>query len=333
VPTEIERLYREHRAGLVRLVERELRDHHEAEDVVQTAFLDAQRALERGTIPRNPRAWLATIALNAARRLRRRRLNAAPLEEYAAQEASGTSEIRSALTSLPTEQRTAVLYRDVLGFSYGETAEQMGRSVNAVTMLLHRGRRRLRQSLGATTGGIGVWRWVRRAGMPQAAVAKGAAAVVVTAGLATTGVVAARAVAPIGTKATAEVAVRVGTPSGRAGAAGRTPKGGAIPLDSARQRAKTPSGLKAKATPAPTQGPVDDAAPVTGHSSTADVVTKTLSQSKLVVPTVSLPTVSIPTLPATVTVSTPVTTVTVAVPTITSVTVTTSITTVTVPIP
>ena len=49
-------------------------------------------------------------------------------------------EIRAALASLPKEQRAAVVYRDVLGLSYGETAEQMGKSVNAVTMLLHRGR-------------------------------------------------------------------------------------------------------------------------------------------------------------------------------------------------
>jgi RNA polymerase sigma-70 factor (ECF subfamily) len=196
VPTEIERLYREHRAGLVRLVERELHDRHEAEDVVQTAFIDAQRALERGTIPRNPRAWLAAIALNAGRRLRRRRVTAEPLEEYAAREASEQPEIRAALASLPREQRTAVVYRDVLGLSYGETAKQMGTSVNAVTMLLHRGRRRLRQTLGATTVGIGLWRWGRRIGMPQVALAKGAATVVVAAGLATTGVVAARATAP-----------------------------------------------------------------------------------------------------------------------------------------
>jgi predicted RNA polymerase sigma factor len=34
---------------------------------VQTAFLDAQRALERGTTPRNPGAWLAAIARTAER--------------------------------------------------------------------------------------------------------------------------------------------------------------------------------------------------------------------------------------------------------------------------
>jgi RNA polymerase sigma-70 factor, ECF subfamily len=331
VPTEIERLYREHHAGLVRLVERELHDHHDAEDVVQTAFLDAQRALERGTIPRNPGAWLATIALNAARRLRRRRVNAEPLEEYAVQEAQGLSDIRAALTSLPKEQRAAVLYRDLLGLSYGETAVQMDRSVNAVTMLLHRGRRRLRQTLGVTTGGVGLWRWAKHAGMPQAAVVKGAAAVVVAAGLATTGVLTARSVAPIGAEATAAAAMRLGSP---AGAAKRIP-GSALASHSARRHVQTTGVSRGSVAlaPAPTQGSGGDATPAPVRSSTADAVTQPLSHSTLPVPTVSLPTASIPTLPGTVTVSTPVTTATVTVPTATTVTVTTPITTVTLPIP
>jgi RNA polymerase sigma-70 factor (ECF subfamily) len=302
VPTEIERLYREHRAGLVRLVERELRDHHDAEDVVQTAFLDAQCALERGAIPRNPRAWLAAIALNAAHRLWRRRLNAEPLEEYAVHEVSGMPEIRAALASLPKEQRAAVLYRDVLGLSYGETAEQMGTSVNAVTMLLYRGRQRLRQTLGVSVGGLGVWRWWKQAGIPQVAVVKGAAAVVVAAGLATAGVVAARVVAPIGTEKTAKQAARAGTP------------GGAIELDATRR--------------------AGDAKPEPRRS-TAEVV-PSLLPSTLAVPTFSLPTLPIPTLPAVaerVTLSTPIISETVSTPTGTTATVTTPITTVAVPIP
>jgi RNA polymerase sigma-70 factor, ECF subfamily len=323
VPTEIERLYREHRAGLVRLVERELHDHHDAEDVVQTAFLDAQRALDRGTTPRNPRAWLAAIALNAGRRLRRRRLSAELLEEYAAQEASEVPEIRAALASLPREQRAAVVYRDVLGLSYDETAEQMGKSVNAVTMLLHRGRRRLRQTLGVTAGGIGLWRWLKHAGMPQVAVAKGAAAVVVAAGLATTGAVAARVIAPIGTdKAAAAPATRSGSSGSRTAEAGRTP-GGAL-----RSRVS--------AVPASTQGSTADATPASIRSSTAEVAPSLVS-STLRVPTVSLPTPPITTLPATVaatvTISTPITTVAVTTPTGTTATVTTPITTVTIPIP
>ena len=333
MPCEIEQLYREHRAGLVRLVERELRDHDDAEDVVQTAFLDAQRALERGTIPRNPGAWLAAIALNAAHRLRRRRLNAQPLEEYAVQEASRMSEIRDALASLPSAQRAAVLYRDVLGLSYGETAEQMGTSVNAVTMLLHRGRRRLRQTLGVTVGGLGLWRWLRQAGTPQVAVVKGAAAVVAAAGLATSGIVAARAVAPVGTTVTAAApATRSGSLEARAGP---TP-GGALALHSARRHFKTGGGSRVSTAPASTAGFGGDATPASIASPTAEAA-PSLLPSTLRVPTVSLSTLPIPTSPATVaatvTVSTPITAVTVTTPTDTTATVTTPITTVTVPIP
>jgi RNA polymerase sigma-70 factor, ECF subfamily len=319
VPTEIERLYREQRAGLVRLVERELHDHHDAEDVVQTAFLDAQRALERGTIPRQPHAWLAAIALNAARRLRRRRVNADPLEEYAVQEALGVSEIRAALANLPSEQRAAVLYRDLLGLSYGETAEQMGTSVNAVTMLLHRGRQRLRQTLGMTVAGVGLGRWLRRAGVSQAAVAKGTVAVIVAGGLATTGVVAARVAAPIGGDAAASPP-RSGSPT--KGAHRRTSAGAPEP-DVARRDAATADRARTSTAPGPTQS-----------SSEVATTTEPSRSSPLVsVPTVSVPAVQVPTVPATVTAVTPVTTVTATLPVSTTVTATTPITTVTVPIP
>ena len=325
MPTEIEQLYREHRAGLVRLVERELHDHDDAEDVVQTAFLDAHRALERGTTPRNPHAWLAAIALNSGRRLRRGRLNAERLEEYAAPEPSGMPEIRAALASLPREQREAVVYRDLLGLSYDETAEQMGKSVNAVTMLLHRGRLRLRQTLGVTTGGIGLWRWLRRVGTPQVAVGKGAAAIVVATGLATTGVVAARVIAPIGADAaTAVPATRAGS---LVASARRTPDG--KPRHSKRADGRA-DGSKVSATT--THGSGGDATAASAGSSTTAAATSP-SPSRLRVPNVSLPTVPVPTAPATVVVSTPVTAVTVTTPPSTTATVTTPIATVTVPVP
>ena len=190
---DLEALYREHRAGLVRLVERELHDHHDAEDVVQTAFLDAQRALERGTIPRNPRAWLAAIALNAARELRRRRVNFGALEDYAVQEASRLPEIKAALRGLPKNEQAAVVYRDLLGLSYAEMAVRMGATVPAVTMALHRGRSRLRNILGVAFPGAGCWRWLR-GGAGHAEAAKATGAVILAGGLATAGVVTAQRV-------------------------------------------------------------------------------------------------------------------------------------------
>jgi RNA polymerase sigma factor (sigma-70 family) len=315
VPTEIERLYREHRAGLVRLVERELHDRDDAEDVVQTAFLDAQRALESGTIPRHPRAWLAAIALNAARRLRRRRLNAEPLEEYAVQEASRMPELRAALNKLPREQCAAVLYRDVLGLSYGETAEQMGTTVNAVTMLLHRGRRSLRQTLAGTVGGIGFWRWLRRAGTRQVAIAKGAGAIVLAAGLATGGVVtagrAARATAPSGTGTPASPAARPGQPVVGRALVHRHRRG----IDSAPRQLRIADDAAAQAAPSLPAGPNGE------------------SGLSLRVPKVSLPKIPLPTSPVTVAVTTPVAAATVTVSVSTTVTVTTPVITVTVPVP
>jgi RNA polymerase sigma-70 factor (ECF subfamily) len=324
VPAEIERLYREHRAGLVRLVERELHDHNDAEDVVQMAFLDAQRALEGGTIPRHPRAWLAAIALNAARRLRRRRLNAEPLEDYAVQEARRMPELRAALTSLPREQRAAVLYRDVLGLSYGETAEQMGTTVHAVTMLLHRGRLRLRQTLGLTLGGVGLWRWLRRAGTPQLAVAKGTGAIVLAAGLATGGIVtagrAARAAAPSGTGPMVQPA---------APGAGWM-DGGRRWLDTARHHVEIADGSVAVAATTPAERRGADAEPVSVLSSTAGGVTSSL---QMPVPKVSLPKLPIPTPPVTVAVTTPIVAATGTVPVGTTASVTTPVVTVTVPLP
>jgi RNA polymerase sigma factor (sigma-70 family) len=331
VSTEIESLYREHRAGLVRLVERQLHDHEDAEDVVQTAFLDAQRALARGTIPRNPHAWLAAIALNAAHRLRRRRVKAEPLLDYAVREASAMAEIRDALASLPRKQRAAVLYRDVLGLSYGETAEQMGTSVDAVTMLLHRGRQRLRKTLGGITiVGLGFWRWSKH-GTPQVAAVKGAATVIAAAGLATGGIVAARAIAPIAAHRTAAApATRSGSLT--AGVA-RTPGDTlALAVGSAPRRHKVVGGSEVGAAPAPTQASVADATPGSVPASTAETAPPPLP-STLPAPTVSLPPLTISTVGATVTATTPVTTVAVTTPTGTTATVTTPITTITVPIP
>jgi hypothetical protein len=154
--------------------------------------------------------------------------------------------------------------------------------------------------------------------MPQAAVGKGAAAVVVAGGLATTGVVAARVIAPVRPEMAA------GAPATRSGS---------LTKGAERKGAERTSGGVLMVT----QGlSGDDAAPATIRSSTTPGASSLLP-STVGVPTVSVPTVPIPappvTVAATVTVSTPITAVTVTAPTGTTATVTTPITTVTVPIP
>src|SRR5215203_2109972 len=73
VDLTFEELYRGHRADVYRDALRELGSVHDAEDVTQAAFVDAYRAVLRGTRPDSPRAWLLAIAEN----VRRRRFRAA----------------------------------------------------------------------------------------------------------------------------------------------------------------------------------------------------------------------------------------------------------------
>ena len=128
--TLLEQLYRQHRRELIRLVDRELHDVHESEDVVQVTFLNAGRAIERGAVPRNARAWLATIAINTARRALRHRILIRDAEQCAIDaQAPLTAELHEAIGLLPENQRAAVVYRDVLGLSYDETAAAMGTTV------------------------------------------------------------------------------------------------------------------------------------------------------------------------------------------------------------
>src|ERR687884_2385826 len=79
-----ERLYRKHAGDVYRYALVVLRNQADAEDVTQTTFLNAYRAMERGERPRSPQNWLIAIAHNVCRQRFRqaaRRPNELPLEE------------------------------------------------------------------------------------------------------------------------------------------------------------------------------------------------------------------------------------------------------------
>ena len=151
---DLERLYARHKRDVYRFVLRDVRDPDEAEDITQTAFLDAFRALRRGDEPERPQAWLLTIAQNAARR--RYRTRAGRLSEVeldaellAAPDREGPSagDIRVALERLRPAQREALVLREIGGRSYIEIAATLDMSVPAVETLLFRARRALRIEL------------------------------------------------------------------------------------------------------------------------------------------------------------------------------------------
>src|ERR687898_311145 len=69
---EIDDLYRAHVAEVYRYTLAVLGNHADAEDVTQTTFLNAYRALEQGVKPRNPSNWLLAISQSVDDRLGRK---------------------------------------------------------------------------------------------------------------------------------------------------------------------------------------------------------------------------------------------------------------------
>ncbi len=135
-----------------------LRDATEAEDAAQQTFLSAQRALQNGSRPREPAAWLATIARNeCVARTRARMREPLPTDvEPAPSGADAHSEavrrenvesLRDAIGSLPDQQREAILLRELRGLSYDEVAASLALSPSAVESLLFRARKGLQLRL------------------------------------------------------------------------------------------------------------------------------------------------------------------------------------------
>jgi len=147
--------------GICRLI---LRDPTDAEDAAQQTFLSAYRGLLAGQEPREPSAWLGTIARNECRsRLRSRSteplaLAGEPSRDETQREVSRRAEIdalSAALAELPPQQRDAIILREFYGFSYAEVASALGISGAAVESLIFRSRKRLQAELRPLRAALG----------------------------------------------------------------------------------------------------------------------------------------------------------------------------------
>jgi len=137
--------------GYVRSI---VRDEHEAEDVTQHVFAKLITVLHKYDDRGVPFfAWLLRLARNAAiDHLRSQR--STPCEQVVA---PGTPShehgddrarsLRTALATLPDEQRDVVILRHVVGLTPVEIAARMGRTESSIHGLHHRGRRSLQQAL------------------------------------------------------------------------------------------------------------------------------------------------------------------------------------------
>jgi RNA polymerase sigma-70 factor (ECF subfamily) len=152
------RLVERHLGWALGFAERMLTERHEAEDVVQVAFL----RVWQGAAQWQPRArfstWFYRVLHNLCMdRFRARGALGGPLEEHVADAAPGGEElassreraarVRRALASLPVRQRAAIVLCYYEERSQAEAAELLGVSEGALESLLSRGRAALRKSL------------------------------------------------------------------------------------------------------------------------------------------------------------------------------------------
>jgi RNA polymerase sigma-70 factor, ECF subfamily len=163
------RLVMPHRDGILRLTQRILRNREDAEDAVQTAFLDALRHLDSFQGRSRFSSWLSRIAMNAAfMRLRSsRRRTETSLDEAFQVDTAAKFEVVEARPNPEQEcsikearvllakaiDRLGPLYSEVLHMfhvqelSAKEAARILGVPVGTVKARLHRARSSLRRHL------------------------------------------------------------------------------------------------------------------------------------------------------------------------------------------
>ena len=168
-PEELQRFERvvmPHLAAGYNLARWLTRDEHDAEDVVQEAYLRAVRSFDRYR-GGDPRSWLLTIVRNTCytwwqqNRAARTALAGDADDDSLAEIPGDPAEqpdvqflravdrqlLREALAALPTEFREALVLRELEGFSYKDIADIADVPLGTVMSRLARARKQLQQSL------------------------------------------------------------------------------------------------------------------------------------------------------------------------------------------
>ncbi len=163
---------RTHAPGVYRLALRLVHSPSEAEDVMQEAFLNAFKGIDKFDGRSELRTWLYRITYNAAMlRFRRKRPEMVSIDEprdgeervpvpasffdwsSAADREFERGELRAemerAIEELPEKYRVVFILRELEELSTEETATALGVTVEVVKTRLHRARLWLRESLTA----------------------------------------------------------------------------------------------------------------------------------------------------------------------------------------
>jgi RNA polymerase sigma-70 factor (ECF subfamily) len=158
-----EEFYRAHLRDVYSYAYYRVRDHHDAEDLTEQAFLQAYRHFDRArreSDGRPLRPWLIRIAHNLASNYYRDRArrpqtpleNADPIAARHDTEAiaAGREELREVMANLDhlsEDRREALIMRFALGMDNREIARALGRTDGATKVLIHRAIKQLQEEM------------------------------------------------------------------------------------------------------------------------------------------------------------------------------------------
>lgn len=176
--SEFESLVRAHQRALYHFALRLTGSEQDAEDLLQESLLRAFRSYDRFEPGTAFDRWVYRIIyhlfVDGYRHRKRAQMHLSSLDEPIPAEDSEIQreipdlrhspedlaitqefhrEVKTALSTLTTDFRTAVILCDVQGLSYEEIAQTMGCSIGTVRSRIHRGRRQLRDRLRHYLGG------------------------------------------------------------------------------------------------------------------------------------------------------------------------------------
>ncbi len=128
---------------------------HEAEEVMQDAFISVLERWDRVSVMENPTGYLYRTAFHEAHKRSRRAARAVrhlvlmrpEIDDFAA--ADDREVVRRALRELSRRQRVAVVLTELLGYSSDEAGAIMGARPATVRVLASQGRATMRRMLGS----------------------------------------------------------------------------------------------------------------------------------------------------------------------------------------